>query len=66
MTDGVAISRPPSCSHNIEAELAGCEEVSEAFSEIMTDIWSRAWCETQKIPNFAVKGKKHFIIFILR
>jgi len=22
----------------------------------MTDIWSRAWCETQKIPNFAVKG----------
>ena len=23
----------------------------------MSDIWSRAWCETQRIPNFALKGK---------
>jgi len=22
----------------------------------MSDIWSRAWCETQQIPNFALKG----------
>ena len=26
----------------------------------MSDIWSRAWCETQKIPNFAVKGEHFF------
>ena len=23
----------------------------------MSDVWSRAFCESQKVPNFAVKGK---------
>ena len=23
----------------------------------MSDIWSRAWCQTQTVPNFALKGK---------
>ena len=23
----------------------------------MSDVWSRAWCETQTVPNFALKGK---------
>ena len=23
----------------------------------MCDVWSRAWCETQKVPNFAVRGE---------
>ena len=24
---------------------------------VMSDVWSRAWCETQNVPNFALKGK---------
>ena len=28
----------------------------------MSDVWSRAWCETQKIPNFAVKGKNFYYL----
>ena len=28
---------------------------------IMSDVWSRAWCETQKVPNFAVKGKEFIL-----
>ena len=24
----------------------------------MSDVWSRAWCETQNVPNFALKGKQ--------
>ena len=33
----------------------------------MSDIWSRAWCQTQTVPNFALKGKMthHAMSFVL-
>ena len=33
----------------------------------MSDIWSRAWCQTQTVPNFALKGKMthHAMPFVL-
>ena len=34
----------------------------ECLRIIMSDVWSRAWCETQKIPNFAVKGKNFYYL----
>ena len=34
----------------------------ECLRIIMSDVWSRAWCETQKIPNFAVKGKNLYYL----
>ena len=28
----------------------------------MSDVWSRAWCETQNVPNFALKGNEKYFM----